>query len=282
MNEIRAAFEKYRDPVGFIQGRPGASSGNGLLFTAEAYIAMLARGAITVGEGAPELVATVQKVEAEPGRYRRTPDGQWASHDEEGPDDHIGLAAMSWAFGLPYAERLLEYGRTHTAKLGQLTDLAEHEVLSTDWRWLVPGLHRLLSWFNADKALPYNYSTNDPQVVTRDSWLGRFPAVIAHFHWAADETPAWYLRLYWAFQIGVIAPRAKSSDCDAWILSWLLIYVMAGRSWLGRWAARRWFAALDKNFKGGMNEVFATYFGPEHPTAKYFVTKIEGATNGKG
>lgn len=98
-------------------------------------------------------------------------------------------------------------------------------------------------------------------------WFGRYPAFLAHIKWAAGIEPSYFQKFAWAVTIatsGILHPEAQ----DPWILSWLMIKTMNGRSLLPRLAAAFWNWRMTRQW-GTLEAVFARYFGDaRHPLAQ--------------
>jgi len=116
------------------------------------------------------------------------------------------------------------------------------------------------------------YNNVQPAQFTFTSWFGRMPQVIAHFHWAAGETPPLWMQMYWSLAL-FYSSFAKKEDQDAWLMSWLMIQSRYGG--LGKpmgWAARKWWLKYDENFPGiGAPGLVARCLDPGHPLGRYFI-----------
>lgn len=119
---------------------------------------------------------------------------------------------------------------------------------------------------------------NTPDRFQVSSWLGRFPAFIAHCYFAANERPNMILIAAWAVSIATCA-RSNPQSQDEWLLSWHLINTYRGYCaktqtsyWVCDAAVKKWKNRFAEAWPGGMKAVAAKYFNdPEHPLAKYFV-----------
>jgi hypothetical protein len=228
----------YTDRLGFISGEknPGAPSGNALLFTAEAMLVLRQQGCLAQFDRDLFLIQVSEACEIITGLYKRPPP---YSQDQESQDDYIGLAAASYFLGTSHARDMLEYGREHVYR----------------WRFL---------------RLPYQYDkAHVEESRVFDAWLGRFVTAMIHIQWAAGERPALWRRLWWACSV---AFSGSKDDQDPWLLNWLMIHTMDGRSRIGVVAASIWRWRLRRAFPDGIRQVFARYFNdPGHPLAKYAI-----------
>lgn len=249
---IQDDFKNYTDQYGLVQPNPNGGSGNGLLYTAEAIVALFDKGALSQ-QNIDDFKKAYASCEKEPGLMMRSPIGGPMNSDGEAPDDYVGCGAASFFLNDGLAERILKYGRGSPSKYGD-TGL---------WARI---LYLVLSKCGLSK-IPYNYNNVDPGVWTEWSWLGRQQNLICHLQFAAGETPPIWRRLWWCAAV-FQATRAMKSEHDSWILSWLLIRTMNGRSWICKQVANYWWKKLLNYYPQGMSSVFADYFGnPNHPTA---------------
>lgn len=108
-------FLPYRDADGLVSPRPTTpgqrnASGNGILYTSEYYIALHLKGLVTTADREEAFrVFGACEMQISPGRFMRTP----IHRDECSFDDYVGLAACSHLLGLPFARRLVAYGKAH-------------------------------------------------------------------------------------------------------------------------------------------------------------------------
>ena len=102
---VQSDFQAYTNELGFVSNAPNGSSGNDLLFTAEARLVRLNQGAWTNDDQAQMLSNIHTKAELSPGLYTRP---GW-TQDQEDPDDYYGLATMD----PNVAQAILSYGQSH-------------------------------------------------------------------------------------------------------------------------------------------------------------------------
>jgi hypothetical protein len=284
MNEtdVREDFARYRNGFGLVDNeptQPDRNSGNAILFHAHYVWAMRNRGfwdqydrQITRG--------CVRKCEIEPGLIRRAPEGRPFWNDQEGPDDQIGYISMSGADPLlPFADNWLHYGRTVRVPIRQALEAGGRKRLALLFGWIhlhwvfntkAPGT--LIEWRPAFITVAGESISSAAPNWT--AWMGRFPQIIAHAQFAADERPWLGRRLWWAFSVWQAARFWDKEGTDQWILAWHLVATFrASRqsSWICEWVSRNFTERLFTRFPGGLNTVFAQYFGAEHPTTRFFL-----------
>ncbi len=234
--EVRQAFEQYRDKAGLIQPviNPGQdASGNGLLYTAEYVLALHKLKLLTV-EDCHKFLTTVYKCMLEPGLLKRSP----THTDQQGLDDYVGvMAALYVTRRWAAADSIHKYGKDH--------------------------------WWVYNNSQPGTIRHKDGRI-NWSAMFFRMPQVIAHFKWATNRTPNLFERLYW-FGTIIVASRAEKKNQDAWVLSYLLIQVMDRRSLLCTLAAEIWEMQFRKHYPGGLGEVLGSYFNnTEHPLCVHF------------
>lgn len=238
-DQILNDYARYTDPNGLISGQrsPTSSSGNAILFTAQMVCVLNQRGLLTREILDQTKIAIKKECQIVPGLFRRA--RNWK--DQEGPDDYVGLACIDEEF----AQDILAYGRNHSFHF--------------PWSW-------------GPLRLRYYYENGSPGILTdKEAWLGRQQQLIAHWQYAAGETPNFIRRFIWRETIKITGKTGPDPDQpggqDAWILSAMLL-----ENHFDPVIARQFYRELYKVFPGGMPQVFSRYFAdPEHPTAKYWV-----------
>lgn len=240
-------LKDYIDQYGLVQNRipnaKGWTSGNGLLFTGEASIIASALGEWNCVV-ADRFFHALVLCQVASGVYERIP----GNRDQEGPDDYFGIGATAF------------YLNTYCA--GHFPNLAAES--------LAYGRKNPYKWHHI--PLRYYFPNAHQTEFDVSAWMGRFPALIAHLQFAAGENPALWKKIWWCVSI-MIAHKQPTDNKDARILSWVMIHVMAKRSWLCNKAAAFFYKRLYTQYIGGMKQVFSEYFGADHPIAKYAVTE---------
>lgn len=243
MSDIRSDFAEYECRQ-FVSGNknPGVVSGNAILFTAEKLF-ILEQNNVLIFEDKLRYINNIKsECEIVPGLYRRSKD---FSNDQEGPDDYVGLAAASALIGSSIARDILSYGQTHYFQWGPF-------------------------------KFPYYYNNTSSR--QPEAWLGRQPALLAHFYYCAGKKPSVFKKLAWAVSVGLTGlfdkdPKGSGAQ-DKYILSWLLIegYKRSQyNSVMCNTAIKLYKHTLKKKWRNGLKEVFAVYFqNPDHPISRYF------------
>ena len=229
-------FDAYRDPFGFISGQksPTQSSGNAVLFSAEERILRQRLGTWSEKDQA-DLIRRIWNHCEPVGGFLTRPEPY--AQDQESLDDYIGYASICPVL----ARAALDYG----------------------WRHFYRPIWPLR--FRYQYSLLRNDMARDCGEKDAPAWLGRFPALIAHFEWCAGELPPLWRRLWWAVSI---ATGGSDTNQDPWILNWILLDSPGARSWLGQLAWRIYWKRLRGSAYGSLAAVFARYFNdPEHPVA---------------
>jgi hypothetical protein len=162
--------------------------------------------------------------------------------DTESVDDYYGLAATQfWMLN----KTALDYGFQH--------------------------------WGSFNNIFPYSW--------TFTFFLWRQPQLLYAMACSAGviRNPVyWPFGVYTALVIATACVFGAKTDWDSWRLTWLLIQTVSPHSCLCRQAAKLWWRRLRKAFGNeGMRAVYAGYFGPQHPFAKYAVNAWELKTQTK-
>jgi hypothetical protein len=63
--------------------------------------------------------------------------------------------------------------------------------------------------------------------------------------------------------------REAKEETSGKCLIYLKNKVMDGQGWLSNWAIRYWRRKMLELYPGGIRDVYAIYFGPDHPFAKF-------------
>lgn len=252
-------YKPYTDKFGLVQpeaGSPAGTSGNGLLYTAQAVVAYHDNDDLTQLKAlAFDTVFTM--CEKQPGLMMRAPQGK---DDQEGPDDYVGCGLFSsYADDGELAKRILSYGDVRCITFDPLAEDASKRTLSK----IVYYTLRIL---NLGRGIRYVYNNVDPGKFTLSSWLGRQPALIAHLKIAAGITPTLLERLVWCAGLWV-AP--SKDNHDAWILSWCRVRSWRKRGILEKLSVWMWERKFKKIW-GNPGDLLAAYFNnPNHPNAVY-------------
>lgn len=224
-------FQVYIDSVGLLQNTPNpgttCASGNGLLYTGLGVALLSKLGDRTLFPTFTQALSTCEKWQ---GMYVRHP----LDSDQEAGDDYYGIGVASKLIGTAHAARILERGRT------------------LPFRAL--GVPFSYYYANTDQDSGFNLQ----------AWLGRFPALVAHWQYCAGETPALSSEV---FHAGAIAFSSWPNE-DAPTISWLMLQV-APRTPLHLLARDHFYARLYAKYPNGMKDVFTKTFGPDHPLSKY-------------
>lgn len=251
---LREEIKPYLDADGLVAYQPTYpgqvnASGNGLLLTSLYYLCLVLRNEATIHLDRADFHALLKRCSVEPGLLSRGPHHP----DQQAMDDYLGVATACRALVLPgTTARILSYGRNCPVKLWGPLRLFYH------YNNVAPGqLH------HPDGRINWN------------AWLGRMPQLVAHLQLAAGERPWPLRRLWWALVIAYSA-FARKSDHDAWLMSWLLIWVYQDRRNWGGWslvgdaACWYWRKRFAYTWPEGMTGVLAQALGHGHPIVTYW------------
>lgn len=102
--------------------------------------------------------------------------------------------------------------------------------------------------------------------------LWRQPQLLAASLCANKSVKFYHFPLFFiaALVIATSCINVPTNDSDSRRLCWSLIQAVSPFSWLCRLAAKIWTIRLYKHYPNGMRDVMTTYFGPNHPIAKYW------------
>lgn len=266
-NPITQEFLEYLDNKGeLIAPTKNGGSLNGVLYTSIALIVMNDNNSLSE-EVKEHLAKHLSRCFLEPGLLTRTPEHHT---DQQGPDDYVGITAAAYILNLPFAKEVYEYGQRITVfgplKLkyvynntnpGTLTEPLRNPVDLSKQSTLQLLLLRL--WGKPDHK------------INVESWLGRQLQLRAHFAYASDHKPNLFLRIFWSLVIWHSARYTKPNDQDGWMLAWLLVRTLNGRSWIGNLASKYWYKKMYEVFPSGLKELKYLEGNTNHPITKYWV-----------
>jgi len=219
----------YFDKYGLLSHYKDAPCGNGLLYSAEWLVCRNKSFDLSLCEVArwKQIYESCEKL---PGLMMRHPEHP----DQQGPDDYFGCGTASQILYAPgwdsLAGRILKYGQSQ----------------------------KLL-------CIPlYNYNNVNPGQLTFNSWLGRFPALIAHLYMSIGVDPGFMLSQAWIVGIED-SSKAKRGEQDRFAIGWHMFQVLYNsRFWNEclnmRDAAMKWHHAFFRVYPYGMSELREEYF----------------------
>jgi hypothetical protein len=264
MNPILAEFLSYRDKHGLIQPGPLGSL-NGILYTGESMVVMKDNDVLTP-QVEDELFKVIKSCELYPGLMTRTPT---FAGGQQAHDDYVGfLAACYQCKRYDLAEIVLQYGQ-RTTKFGFIP-------FKFVFNTVIPGtmLHPTTEAQNAKRPwyerLFTRYFAEPGFRINFSAWLGRLPQFVAHVYWASNKKPPLLHRIAQAIVIWNNSKLKDGGHPDTWMLTWLMVRTMDNRCWMGRWAAKKFYANMHRIFgPEGLKKLF--YIGGKHPINKYWV-----------
>ncbi len=255
---IKDDFKPYIDEFGLVQPKKGEMSGNGLLYTAHYAIILSDHGELDDIE-VERLKKVYDSCQKEPGLMMRSPVGGAQWKDQEGPDDYFGVAAAAYFLESDIADSVLRYGNDMPAL--EYSDEFENE----EKRKMSRIYWKVLSFLGCTK---YVYNNDKPRYFTQSAFMGRMPNLLANLEWGAGESPSFFRKLWWCVAL-IVGSFAPADHSDSWIVSWLSVRTMDRRSWMCSLVASYWTRKMLRTYPNGMADVFARYFGPDHPIAKW-------------
>jgi hypothetical protein len=263
--ELDIAYLPYIDRFGLVQpepGEPAGTSGNGILYTAQAIVAYNDHGHLD-SDKTRNFEKAISACETQPGLLHRAPEGKT---DQEGPDDYVGAALASrYVDGGALARRVLQYGQ-------QGVDKYNPEFEDEHKRKYSKIVFNILS-LGGRRKIKYVYNNSNPGYFTLSAWLGRQPAVIASLKLASvgfDRPKLTLLeKLVWSVSLlGIFL--AKKTHHDSFVLDWCRVRTAQGsRSKLVELVSKIWRWRFTKVW-GNPGDLLADYFkNPQHPNAIY-------------
>lgn len=192
MSEIRKDFEALKNSLGFYSDKPESSSGNDLLFSAEAAVILRYRGEWSIADQRDLLRAIRKYSEIKPGLFGRP---GWLQ-DQEQLDDYIGLCVIDWDI----AREILAYGRNNWWIFRTVKNCPWYEPLFFRW----PAFMAHVLWSAGEKpsaflrlawCLSVAFSGSERDL---DSWKLNYLLIYIAGHRGLPEqlaTAIWWTRL---------------------------------------------------------------------------------------
>jgi hypothetical protein len=232
------------------------STGNGLLYTAEACIIMKLRKVDFDGKA---IAATFASCQVKPGLFRRSP----VQDDQDSVDDYIGIGALAGICNFhKIARDILSYGEG--SDQGSREAVLVRDVLEKAGG-VLGRIKKGIEKLQPSLTIPYNYNNVEPGKFTLASWMGRYPALIIHWKLAARIQPNASELSVWSTILLLSAHQNMSTlGQDSWLLSWLMVltYQTAGfRSAVADAAVNEWWNLLRQRFTGGIKQAMTDYLG---------------------
>lgn len=252
MSDIQKDLEAYVDQWGLVQPKAGQTSGNGLLYTAEAIAAYIANDALD--ENAKQrFLNAYGACEIQPGLFHRRPDGGFGQNQQ---DDYIGIAYAARYLNEPdMAKRILDYGSEGVKELQLLPD---NDTVTA---------YNILSLFGLLKVKRV-YNNSEPGKFGLKAWFARWPLMFVNLKFAANQDPWLIEKLYWCV-VQILSCKADPNNHDSWILSWLSWKTVEGKSWICDLAGKYWLKKFQEK-QGDMGSLLERYFNDvNQPLAKY-------------
>ena len=249
--DLKAAFQPYTDQWGLVQPQAGSSSGNGLLYTAEAIAALKANNQLTTDMKA-QYWAAYEACEVQPGLFHRRPDGAFGQNQQ---DDYIGIAYAARHLDRPdIAQRVLDYGDIGANRLTS-TPASGDEIA-----YKALSLFGLLTVKNV-------YNDIEPGAFNLKGWFARWPFLGITMKFAAGKDPNILEKLFWCV-IQLSSLRADVNNQDNWILSWMAWKTVEGKSWITDLVGKYWLKKFVEK-QGSMGDLLERYFNdPNQPVAQ--------------
>lgn len=259
-----AAFREHRDEHGLNQVRkssdPYVVSENGVLFTVE-YLMKL-DSLIGSMEDLVEYMVEARRVaqvfnecDFLPGIMRRSP-GALFNYDSM--DNHVARLAFDLRHndGL-FARAMKKHGQEVVCDGPDTSSYAE------DNKKFFPiakifGLGRVRNYWN----------NMHPNLFCFFSWFGRSPGFMGLLDVAATGSSSLFRKF--ALWVGTVGGSfwSRPDDNDQWKLGLVVWWAMRGRGAIWRLGEWIWKKRLTKFYPRGIVEVYARYYGSDHPISK--------------
>lgn len=254
------AFKEHRDRYGLNQVRrsddPLVVSENGVLFTVEYLMKLdsLVGSLEDLAEYMVEVKRVAEVFEATtwlPGLMRRFP----GCIDQDSMDNHVARLSFDLKYnGGAFARDMIRY---------QKEQRNDGHAGGSKW-W-----HLLAKAVGLGRAR-YSYNPVHPNLFHWHGWFGRSPGFIGLVNIAAYGSASLFTRF--AFWVGTVVSAlfTKKDDLDSWKLGYVALWGMRGRGLAWRFGEWIWKKRLLKFYPKGIVEVYARYYGVDHPIAKEY------------
>lgn len=262
MSDIISDFSIYLDKFGLYQDKPNQTSQNGALFTVESLFCILSN----LDKNDPNYSDQINKVkvalgslEVKPGLSVRSP----GSEEFDSIDNSVALLSFSALYDEGnYAKRMRLHGETTYAVGVDESQAAEQNK----------KLYPLAQLLNLG-SVRYYWNNNHPDKFCFFGWFGRSPGFLGLLDLAAKgkTTPFRAFALWVGQFVGLLT---KKSDSDARKLPYVIWQYLKTRNWFWKASYSVWLKVVNKQYANGMRDVYAGYFGPNHPLTKWTRTDV--------
>lgn len=118
------------------------------------------------------------------------------------------------------------------------------------------------------KKMHWSFDVENPDEFSWRYWYGRFIGFSPFIKMAAGASIGLVGQLLWSLACIFSALSSKQNTSDK-LLQYLMNRIVGGRYWLCDRAMEFWRKIMARKYPGGMRDVYAIYYGPDHPFAKY-------------
>jgi hypothetical protein len=228
---LREEIENYRQPDGLISPdlKPGPdSTGNGLLYFSLYHI-LLVRLGLSRPSDLDEFESVVRTcyVPGHVGLLRRSPT---KTEEQESFDDYVAVMEAARVLNSRVRFEIYQYG------------------------------------FSSQRLINFIYNNLSPEAFSWKAWLGRNPALVAHFRRCLGLTPSMFGFTWHYFSI-VFSSVYNDSSC---LQTWLKLQAAKDDSRLMEVEAQIWEWRLERFWKQGLKSVLEHHLGSEHALARYW------------
>jgi hypothetical protein len=115
------------------------------------------------------------------------------------------------------------------------------------------------------------FDVENPDKFSWRYWYARFVGFPPFIKMAAGKKIGLMSQVLWSIACVYSALTPKQNTSDK-LLQYLMNRVVGGRHWLCDRAISAWGRLMARKYPGGMRDVYAVYYAPTHPFAKYAPT----------
>lgn len=256
-------FENYKDKYGFYQLEPKQTSDNGVLFSTEALICMLADDSIddVIKTG---LLVGIQQT------FNKCYNGDSIANQTRYPGDTAYDSMDNYTARLTFTyllnKRIPNYDHFAHAMKVWCFDKAPSVVDTNDPNSAKTFLLAKIVGFG---KVRYAFNAMHPGQYCFTSWWGRSPALLGLMDIVADNRTSWFRNVSLAVGqfLGSFTP---TNNLDGRTLSYVSWQVLKDRNRVWKFLYKLWVKKLMKQYPNGMQTVYAQYFSDKnHPIIKY-------------
>lgn len=200
------------------------------------------------------------RLEIYPGALKRTSDNRGG---HEAKDDHIAAGSISAETGSSFRHRWIVQGWRRT---GYRPDPTVEVHRGKRWANRIgPILARVIPYFAM-----YHFNNRNPGTWHFSTWMGHSPHVIAMYEFSLGLRVPFWRKLWWCYSVWSTSRQKRGKDSKShWRMVVDLVETGHDGSWICRKAEGIFRDRFEKQYPGGLGDMFQDQWGIHHPHSRW-------------